>query len=149
MAVAYRLQPPPASPDLIDDLEQRIGRPLPSSYRDFLVRQDGGWLAANDEAIKVVFGLGDVPVELSMWHKLDVFHDRLPVWLLPVAQDAYGNLFAISLRDEDLGSVWFWDHEEEADEGEPPSEDNIDIKARDWQAFLDGLRPLDQPGREV
>ena len=40
--------------------------------------------------------------------------------------------------------MWFWDHEEEADEGEPPSEDNIELKAPDWQTFLDTLRPLDE-----
>jgi cell wall assembly regulator SMI1 len=149
MAVAYRQQQPPASPDLIERLEQRIGRPLPTSYRDYLLRQDGGRLADNDEAVDTVFGLGDVPDWASIWDKLDVLKDRVPAWLLPVADDAYGNLFAISLRDEDSGTVWFWDHEEEADEGEPPSENNIEIKARDWQTFLDGLRPLDQAAQDA
>src|SRR5438874_7483524 len=141
MSVSYRLQPPPTSLDLIVRLEQRIGQPLPAAYRDYLLSQDGGWLAPNDEALKVVFGLGDVPNELSMWRKLDTFDSRLPAWLLPVAQDAYGNLYAISLRDQDRGSVWFWDHEEEADEGEPPSEDNIELRAPDWRTFIEGIRP--------
>ncbi len=141
MAVSYRLQFPPASLDSIAQLEQRIGQPLPPAYRDYLLRQDGGWLASNDEALKVIFGLGDVPSELNMWRKLDTFDGRLPAWLLPVAQDAYGNLYAVSLRDQDRGSVWFWNHEEEADEGEPPSEDNIELRASDWQTFIEGIRP--------
>src|SRR6266516_8153476 len=135
MAVSYRLQPPPASADLINRLEQRVGQSLPAEYRDYLLAQDGGWLAPNDEALKVVFGLGEVPNELNMWRKLETFRDRLPKWLLPVAQDAYGNLFAVSLRHPDRGSVWFWDHEEEADEGEPPSEDNIELRAPNWRTF--------------
>lgn len=149
MAVAYRRKQPPASPDLIDRLEQRIGRPLPASYRDYLLKQDGGRLTDNQEAVDTVFGLGEVPDWASMWEKLDVLKDRVPAWLLPVADDTYGNLFAVSLREQDLGTVWFWDHEEEAGEGEPPSEDNIELKARDWQAFLDGLRPLDQTAQDA
>lgn len=78
-----------------------------------------------------------------MWRKLETFRDRVPGWLLPVAQDAYGNLFAISLREQDRGSVWFWDHEEEADEGEPASEDNIERRAPDWQTFIEAIRPAE------
>ena len=96
----------------------------------------------NHEAVKTIFGLGSVPDWASMWEVLQVYHDRVAVWLLPVAQDEYGNLFAISLRREDFGSVWFWDHEEEADEGEPPTEKNIEYKAANWLSFLDSLQPL-------
>lgn len=34
------------------------------------------------------------------------------------------------------------DHEEEADEGEPPSEDNLAFKAPDWPSFLESLQLL-------
>lgn len=142
MAVAFRREEPPASPELVERLEQRIGRPLPTEYRDFLLQHDGGRLASNDGAVKTNFGLGDVPDWASMWDLLETFRDRVPAWLLPVAADEYGNLFAVSLRDEDLGSVWFWDHEEEADDEEPPSDDNIELKASDWDVFLDSLHPL-------
>jgi hypothetical protein len=64
--------------------------------------------------------------------------------LLPVASDQFGNLFAVSLRDEDNGSVWFWDHEEEADEDEPPTEANIKLMGPDWSTFLRSLQPLAQ-----
>jgi hypothetical protein len=142
MAVAYRHRLPPAPPEHIERLQQRLGRPLPAAYLDYLGHQDGGQLADNTEVVNIIFGLGDVPDWANLWHKLETFHDRIPAWLLLVAQDAFGNLFALSLRDQDLGSVWFWDHEEEADEGEPPTEDNLTLKAPDWQTFLDSLRPL-------
>jgi hypothetical protein len=77
-----------------------------------------------------------------MWRKLATYDERVPGWLLPVASDEYGNLFAVSLREPDNGSVWFWDHEEEADEGEPPSEENIEYKAKDWLSFLAALAPV-------
>jgi cell wall assembly regulator SMI1 len=141
MAVAYRRREPPASPELIHRLEQRIDAPLPHSYRVYLTEQDGGRLADNSEAAKTVFGLGNVPDWANIWDKLDTYQGRVPPWLLPIAQDEYGNLFAISLRSQDNGSVWYWDHEEEANEGEPPSNDNIQYKAPDWPTFLDQLTP--------
>jgi cell wall assembly regulator SMI1 len=142
MAVSYLRREPPAAPELIARMEQRIGRTLPRPYRDYLLHQDGGRLTGNHEAVNTVFGLGDVPAWANMWAKLDVYHERVPSWLLPVANDEYGNLLAISLRDEDLGAVWFWDHEAEADEGELPTEDNLELKAADWSTFLDALRPV-------
>lgn len=142
MLVSYVRREPPASPELIERLERRVGRTLPTSYRDYLRHQDGGRPTDNHEAVKTIFGLGDVPDWASMWRKLDTFQERVPGWLLPVAQDEYGNLFAISLRSEDLGSLWFWDHEEETDEGESPTEENIELRAADWPTFLDSLRPV-------
>jgi cell wall assembly regulator SMI1 len=143
MTVGYRRQGQPASEADVQRLEQRIGSRLPEAYRAYLLRQDGGRLQDNTDAVKEIFGIrDDAPDWANLWDKLDVFHGRVPAWLLPVAQDEYGNLFAISLRDSDRGSVWFWDHEEEADEGEPPSEDNIELRAADWDQFLQQLQPI-------
>jgi cell wall assembly regulator SMI1 len=139
MAVAYDHREPPASPELIAQLEARIGHALPDDYRAYLLGQDGGRLDSNDGAVNTVFGLGDVPDWASMWAVLDTYRGRVPAWLLPVADDEYGNLYAISLRPGDFGSVWFWDHEEEADEGEPPSEENLTWKSGSWVGFLQGL----------
>ena len=64
-------------------------------------------------------------------------------WLMePVASDEFGNLYCMSIRRGDGGSIWFWDHELEADEGEAPRLDNIDRVADDWTQFLNGLTPL-------
>ncbi len=142
MAVGYVRREPPASPELVAQLEGQLGQALPDDYRHYLLQQDGGRLEDNTEAVINVFGLGEVPDWTNMWHKLETFQNRVPAWLLPVAQDAYGNLFAISHRPSDFGSVWLWDHEEEADEGEPPSEENISFKAGSWTAFLERLQPM-------
>lgn len=142
MTVGYLRREPPASPEQIDQLERRIGTSLPADYRQYLAEQNGGRLENNNEAAKTVFGLGDeLPDYTNMADMLDTYAGRVPAWLLPVAQDEYGNLFAVSLRPEDNGSLWFWDHEEEADEGEPPAEDNIQRKADSWSQFLNQLTP--------
>src|SRR5262249_38883564 len=126
MAVAFSETGPPATEESIARLEQRIGHPLPPHYRDFLGQHDGGPLDLNNRSVNEVFGLGDgVPDFASVWNALDTYRDRVPVWLLPVASDSFGNLFAVSLRPDDRGTVWFWNHEAEADEGEPLTEENI------------------------
>jgi len=140
MAVGYVRREPPASPELVARLEAQIGQALPAEYREYLIQQDGGRLDNNDAAVNTVFGLGDVPEWASLWEVLETYRDRVPSWLLPVADDDTGNLYTISLRPQDFGSVWFWDHEEEADEREPPSEGNIAFKAGSWAGFLEGLR---------
>jgi cell wall assembly regulator SMI1 len=143
MPVEYLRREPPATVELVQRLEARIGRQLPASYRSYLLEQGSGRLAANSEVVNEIFGLGDdLPYHANMWKRLDVYAERVPTWLLPVASDAFGNLFAVSLRDEDNGSVWFWDHEQEADEDEPPTEDNLSHKAKDWPSFVAGLTPL-------
>lgn len=143
MAVGYRRLAEPASDARIADLEQRLGRRTPDAYRDYLRRHDGGYLEDNSQAVSTVFGLGaELPGYASMWSRLDTYAGRVPEWLLPVANDAYGNLYCLSLRDTDHGSVWLWDHEEEADEDEPPTEDNLTRVAESWPGFLDSLQPI-------
>jgi len=142
MPIGYLRREPPASIELIAQLEGRIGHSLPDDYRQYLLQQDGGRIDNNTRAVDTVFSLGDVPDYASMWDKLGTYQERVPSWLLPVADDSTGNLYAISVRPDDYGSVWFWDHEEEADEGDPPSEDNITRTAQNWAVFLDSLQAL-------
>ena len=142
VTVGYRREAGPAPDEDIERLERRVGRPLPAAYRDYLRQHDGGRLVDNSEAVNEIFGVGpDAPEWANMWQKLGLYADRVPSWLLPVASDALGNLFAVSLRDDHRGSVWFWDHEREADEDEPPTEANLQRKAPDWRSFLDSLQP--------
>jgi cell wall assembly regulator SMI1 len=143
MAVGFQEPGEPAPESAVERLEQHIGRRLPDDYRNFLLRQDGGWMHMNDGAVKEVYGVrDDAPKNGSLWRALDTFHGRVPSWLLPIARDEYGNLYTLSLREPDFGSIWFWDHEEEADEGDPPSEENIELKAGSWNEFFAGLQPV-------
>ncbi|MBF6133362.1 SMI1/KNR4 family protein [Nocardia otitidiscaviarum] len=72
-----------------------------------MLAHGGGKMEPNDQAVKEVLSLRNgAPNWQSLWWKLSVFSERLPDWLLPVADDEYGNLIAISTRQEDFGSVW-------------------------------------------
>lgn len=143
MSVDFEEVYPPASKEEIEHLEGHLERRLPTEYRQFLEAHNGAWLGDNDQALEKLFSLrSDVPIFVSMWNKLNTFRDRVPVWLLPVGQNVYGNLFAVSLRDSDYGSVWFWDHEEEADEDEPATEENLELHAGTWMEFINSLQPV-------
>jgi hypothetical protein len=56
-----------------------------------------------------------------------------------VAHAPGGNLICLSLREEDRGTVWFWDHEQEAEEGDPPREDNLTMVAESFDEFASRL----------
>ena len=139
--VEYLHREPPVDPEPIARLEERIGHALPDRYRDYLLEQDGGQLDENDRGVDSIFSLGGTSRGVGTWESLDTYRGRVPSWLLPVADDGAGNLFGISLRPGDRGSVWFWDHEGQADDGLPPAEDNVTPVGESWVEFLDGLAP--------
>ncbi|WP_412538613.1 SMI1/KNR4 family protein [Longispora sp. K20-0274] len=143
MNVEYRRTASPAPENKLAELDTQLPGVLPEDYRAYLLQQDGGRLTSNNEAVREIFGVGDVPDYASIWAKIETYEGRVPAWLLPVAGDAFGNLFCLSLRDTDHGSVWFWDHEgEPEDDDDAPTEDNLTFKAKTWQEFLDSLRPF-------
>ncbi len=96
----------------------------------------------NDRAVHTVFSVGAVKPIASIFSRLGNFASRVPTWLLPLARDEGGHLFALSLCEADSGTVWFWDHEYEAGEGDQPTEDNITRAADDQQTFLQSLNPI-------
>ncbi len=66
-------------------------------------------------------------------------HDRVPRWSFLFASDPGGNLWLLSVRESDYGSVWYWDHDWEAEDGDPPTEENIERFAGSFNEFLDDL----------
>ncbi|MFD3511051.1 SMI1/KNR4 family protein [Nocardia sp. NPDC058666] len=141
ISVGYRVVGEPALLTEVDRLAKHLDTVLPGEYRTYLLESDGGWLEDNDQAIDEIFGVGaNIGEGISIWDQLEVYDGRVPKWLLPIARDSYGNLIALSLRLGDLGTVWFWDHEEEGDdEALPPTCENISMISSSWTEFLDGL----------
>lgn len=142
MTVGFRGPAYPATFDDVARLELQVGVALPGDYKQHALSTGGGRMQANTQAVQTIFSLSDAaPDWARMSEAVETFQYRVPEWLVPVARDEYGNLFALSVRGNDLGAVWFWDHEEEADEGEPPSTDNISRVAAGWTQFLGALNP--------
>ena len=56
----------------------------------------------------------------DLLYNYKMYKKRMPKVLLPIAGDSSGNMICISISGDKVGCVWFWDHEEEVYEGEPP-----------------------------
>jgi cell wall assembly regulator SMI1 len=146
MSVEFDTANPPAAAARIAELEKRIGHQLPVGYRHFLLRQDGGYIAAiNTEALEEVFSVSQSEPDYGqIWAYLGHLTDgSLPPGLLPVASDSEGNYFAVSLRAEDEGSVWFVHHEAEQDDNGVITPIEVIRKAASWPEFLASVQPID------
>ncbi len=57
--------------------------------------------------------------------------ERMPIGFLPIGIDTFGNLACLAVTGEDVGKVYFWDHEED-------EEDEMFIElAADFSAFCE------------
>lgn len=146
MEIVERLVENGADPTEIERLEERVGK-LPPDFREFLLRINGGrpdpagfsfqaGPRADESDVDWFFALGQgSPYEIL--HSLEVYRDRIPMGLLPIASDPGGNLLLLSLRRDDFGSVFFWDHEEESPPN--PTMSNAYLVASSFSAFIADL----------
>lgn len=137
-------------PEVSDDrLALAVGTELPHDYRDFMLTQNGGVLTetahlhGDDSGASVrAFLIVDDPQETGGFDiddYLRTYEGRYPGGFLPIAVDASSNLILLDTGYDHPGSVWFWDHEGEADENEPPRTDNITKIADTFTDFVDAL----------
>jgi hypothetical protein len=72
---------------------------------------------------------------------LEVYDERVPADLIPIADDAFGNNICIGWKGEREGKIYFWDHEDELDENGDFVQDyrNVFLVANNLQEFLDNL----------
>jgi hypothetical protein len=69
---------------------------------------------------------------------------RWPSRLLSIAIDDGGNRFLLSLGPPDFGAIYYWDHEEEAEEDEEPTELNLYHVAGSFAEFWGRIEPIDR-----
>jgi hypothetical protein len=146
MSVDFRSRGRLASGDDIARLEDELRATLPRDYVSFLRTVGGGRPAPNqsvdDQAVELgvavtdFFDADQLAKEWSKWRA------RVPARLVPIADAEGRNLVCLSLHGEDRGSVYFWDHETEVEDGVEPDGRNITRIAASFEEFLDGLLPL-------
>ena len=106
----------------------QLGVPLAGAYRDFLTTF--GW--GGVEHLEL-YGLGeDTPdhlhlVKITESERKEA-HPALPIHLLPVMNDGFGNLYCLDTKAETLPIV-LWDHER--DEAQEP-----ELQASDFAVWL-------------
>lgn len=145
MSVEFRRTGSPVTEPVIRDLESLVGHRLPDDFRVFVLEQNGGVPAREvhtpgpeSVGVRAFFMLDDDP-DYSMANALEVYTGRYPDGMLPIATDSSSNLILLDLGYVHPGSVWFWNHEEEANDDEPPRTDNITKVADTFEEFLTSL----------
>jgi SMI1 / KNR4 family (SUKH-1)/Ankyrin repeats (3 copies) len=143
---------PPLTAAKIRDFEKKSGRSLPAEYRAFLLKQNGGrpdrtvfnyeprkGHADGSDVVSEFFSIGARRAENDLSYALETWDQRIPERMLPIARTVFGNLVCLSCAAKDKGRVFFWDHEEEADEGEKPREDNLYRAGTSLSEFMKNL----------
>jgi hypothetical protein len=99
------------------DLEERIGVTLPSDYREFLLRYNGGYFTEPDilapskecpqDRLTVLYGIGatDSSAELASAASMAIFDDNKPAQVVPIGHTIMGNLLVLITRPEERGST--------------------------------------------
>lgn len=124
---------------------------LPRDVRNFYayIPEDGisvdGSIDTETDTYDVSFIKGIDGDRSSVMKDANNYFGRISRYMLPIADDMFGNLFLLSVRKKDFGSVYFWDHEfeydEDYDEGTVETyEDNLTKVAVTFTDFVLNIR---------
>jgi hypothetical protein len=106
-------------------LEDALGARLPSDFREFLLAHNGGLpdlstidvdgLSGSPTDLQVFFGIGRPTKSSDLRWNWVTFRGRVDHELLPIGCDSGGNLFALALRGDRRGRIFYVDVERVAD----------------------------------
>lgn len=134
----------PINPADIFEFEETNEVSLPDDYKDFLLKHNGGRPEPNglqepSTDVQWLFGMVEEPAWASLFHALDTYEGRIPAWYMPIGTDSGGNLFIMSLYEENKGVVALWWHEGEAEKNGSEYFDNLTHVADSFSEFIDLL----------
>ena len=139
----------------ITKLEEQFEINFPDEYRNHLLRYNGGMPKPDifsfvedgkntDSRVSFFYGIksGDYDDLLDALLVFKGDHKRMPSQIIPIAEDAFGNVICVSSGDRDYGHVYFWDHEREVNYNLSNDNDysNLYFIAVDINTFLTNLR---------
>ena len=137
---------------VIRSIENFLDVKFPKDYYDFLKNINGG-VPTNSYFKFINCDCGSI---LSVFYGMceDCLNDllenyrcyciRIPSNTFAIASDLGGNQILLSVKGKDKGKVYFWDHEQEAQEGEVPDYSNLTLIANSFDEFLGMLRPVEE-----
>ena len=73
----------------------------------------------------------------NFFSKNIMFKNRIPGNMCAIASSPSGNLFLLSVKGDDYGKVYFWDHEMET---EPADYSNLTLIADSFDEFINNLK---------
>jgi hypothetical protein len=145
MPITFQSRRPSLDPEEISSIELRLRVQFPKEYRDFLMAYNVAIPEPNQyvssaaiTSVECFFGLSDVAIDDLFEQNHTMYRGRLPDGILAIARAGGGNLICLNLFN---GSVYFWDHENEATNDEIPGFENMTALAPSLAVFLRALQP--------
>jgi hypothetical protein len=125
---------------------------------NFLLQSNGGYPTVNlsfsfrqgrkdqSSVLRQFYPLDRQSDDVNLDDAYEVLVDagRMPAFLLPIGDDVFGNQICLAVAGDNVGAVFFWDHEQEPDPEERPVKfNNLYVIAPTFPAFLDSLEKVD------
>ncbi len=137
--------------EVINALENRKSIKFPKDYTAHLLTHNGGHPITdtydfvegnfiNSSDVAWFYALYDGYDE-NLEKKIDIYNNlgRMPKEFVPIGRDSCGNQICLCVQGKNYGKVYFWNHEEEADEGKEPTYDNLYLIANSFTDFINSL----------
>lgn len=136
MVTIHKSRPPITEAD-IQAVEQQLNVRFPDDYRRFLLAHNGGRpepdvfdifdddLAFQSSMVNWFYCIDPTDYNYDILKNAEVFKGRMPPEFIPIGEDPGGNQICLVVSGDDRGMIFFWDHESEMDEDEPPTYDNL------------------------
>lgn len=131
---------PNLTEEQISDVEKKIGVSFPLEYKNFLLDQNGGYPkvcefdlpdGSNSSTVNHFYSIGEMPSNL---YKRNRFLED-DADFMTIGDDSAGNQILLRVKGENIGELYFLDHDVDAEE-----ENSMHFLAEDLNEFLKMLK---------
>lgn len=105
----------------LEELEELLGERLPQEIKEHYIKYNGGYpkfskhTDIEGEEYEVNYFL-TVKGYRGISSVKELLRDVIPTRLIPFADEEGGDLFCISVRGEDIGEIYYYNHEDDGEE---------------------------------
>ncbi len=156
MAIKVTETEAPLAASDLDDFERRLNITFPEEYRNFMLLHNGGRPEKSRFSYRNKPGMyadscvdwflaiydGEFDNMERYFNTYKINRIRMPDELVPIAHDPGGNLICISVKGENKGTIYFWDHENESEDNEKASYRNVHFIAASHAEFIKSLKHI-------
>lgn len=138
----------------IEKIEKSVQLTFPIEYKEHILAHNGGQCSPNifkfiekgkESRSRINWFLA---IHEGEYYNLEEYigiykrdQKRLPISMLPIANDPFGNLVCVSCEERDYGFVYFWDHENEVNYEieDDTNYSNLYLISYSFKEFLENL----------
>ncbi|MCY8002451.1 MULTISPECIES: SMI1/KNR4 family protein [Bacillus] len=118
----------------IEEIEKKYKIKLPDDYKQFLLKYGASMICDDDvfyksleqdtwsedefQVVEFFYGLEETELDLDIQDKIDTYSERFPEGIIPIASSPFGNEICLQAKGDDIGKIYFWDHEYRNSEGD-------------------------------